>query len=282
MQNSSPPPHPDHSSAHPRANPRGTGGMHPFEAPTIRSFAGPCAGLQLLEAAVDQANQDGRRLEHLLLCGPAGCGKQILARAVVRELAQRAVEVDGDGVDNLSHLMELVRSLRPRDVLLVRHLDRMPRRGQLHLAVMLTEHHAPRAARRPHEPFARHDPDAPREQVADFTLLGTTARPERVQPALWRQFEWRIQLPAPTLEHQHAAVRRALTGLGLAIDPRAHDALATLCATNADRARAILRATAIRARAEGACLVTPALVEQCARADLPLLATRPELRSSTA
>lgn len=221
---------------------------HIFDAPTIRSFDAPREVTNLLEAAVDQANIDARRLEHMLICGPAGSGKQVLARAVVRELAQHAAEIDGECIENLEHLMELVRLLRARDVLLIRNLDRMAKRGQRNLAVMLSERLAPRSARPVRPRFAERDPDAPREAVVDFSLLATAGDASKVQPVLRQYIELTVQLAAPSCPQMYSAVSRAAALLDLRPGREMLDQLTASCLMRADGADSVVRAAALMAR----------------------------------
>ncbi len=248
-----------------------------FDAPTLRSFDCPHGSIKLLEAAVDLANMDARRMEHLLITGPAGSGKLVLARAVVRELAQRAVEVEGESIESLAHLMQLARSMRYRDVLLIRHLDLVPKRGQAHLAVMLDELHAPRAARPPHELFVRRDPDAQPETVAEFTLLATAADPARVLPVLKQHFELTLYLEPPTERGLCSAIRRALAGFGLTAEPAAIQGVAAVTSAWPDCAESIVRVMAIRARAEGVKVINEELVQRWLESDLPLFVTIPKV-----
>ncbi|MBL9140874.1 MAG: AAA family ATPase, partial [Phycisphaerae bacterium] len=202
-----------------------------FDAPTIRSFDGPFGSMPVLEAAVDQANLDARRLEHILIVGPAGAGKQVLARAIVRELAQQAVEVDGESVESLSHLMELVRLLKARDVLVVRHVDLMPERGQQHLAVIVGERRAPRltrAALERREWLGLTTPEPAPAPLPEFSLLATAADMAKVQPMLRQHIELTLRLATPNAQCQHAAIRRALAALQLQADAAAADRLVEL------------------------------------------------------
>lgn len=244
-----------------------------FDAPTIRSFDGPYGSMQVLEAAVDQANMDARRLEHILVAGPAGCGKQVLARAVVRELAQRSVEIDGESVENLPHLMEIVRPLRDRDVLVVRHLDLMAARGQHHLAVIVGERRAPRLTRATQERrewLGLTTPEPTPPPLPDFSLLATAGDVLKVQPVLRRLFELTVKLATPSADCQRVAIRRALASLELRADDAASARLVELATAHPDCTEPIVRVIAIRARAEGQAVIARELVDRCAAQDLPL------------
>jgi Holliday junction resolvasome RuvABC ATP-dependent DNA helicase subunit len=243
-----------------------------FEAPTIRCFDAPAGSMHVLEAAVDQANMDARRLEHLLLVGPAGSGKQVLARAVVRELAQQAVEVDGESVENLPHLLAIIRPLRNRDVLVVRHVDQMAPRGQQHLAVIVGERRVPRVTRTAlerQEWLGLAEPEPP-AVIPEFSLLATAADPAKVQPMLARHVELTVRLAAPSPACQRSAIRRALAGFQLSADEAAALRLVELATAHPDCTEPIVRVVAIRARAEGRSVIARDLVDACAAEDLPL------------
>lgn len=222
-----------------------------FDVPTLRAFEAPAGLMLLLEAAVDRANVESRRLEHLLLIGPDGGGKRVVARVLVRELAQRCVEVEGSCIDNLDHLMELLRQLRDRDVLVVHHIDRMPKRGQRHLAEALRERRAPRAARALREPWAKRDPDAPREKIADISLLATTRVHQQVSPDIGAIVELGLHLGPPSTNHLALALLRGLRSQGLGIATGALEWLAAKAHGQPGGAESLLRAVAISARAEG-------------------------------
>lgn len=188
-----------------------------FALPTLRAFEGAPQVVAALEAAVDEANARAQRLEHVLFTGASRSGKRLLAEAVIRELAQPCQRADGECVHTLSHLMELVRPLRARDVLLLRNVDRLPKRGQQYLAGMLEERRAPRPWRERAEKrgflatVEQEDCAAP---LPPFTLVATAATTEAMQPVLRARFELVFALPVPCARAHAAAVRRAALARG--------------------------------------------------------------------
>ncbi len=71
----------------------------PFDIATLRQFAGAASAIALLESAADRAVQCGRVLEDTLIVGPPDSGKAVVARALARDAAQRAVELPSPCAD---------------------------------------------------------------------------------------------------------------------------------------------------------------------------------------
>ena len=96
---------------------------HLMDVAALRQFVGAPVAVALLEDAADRAVGATRPLEDTLLLGPDDSGKQLVARALARDAAQRAVE----GHD----LIRAVNSSRP-GAPGHRGLDIEHRRGRRH------------------------------------------------------------------------------------------------------------------------------------------------------
>ena len=64
-----------------------------LDVATLRQFVGADTAVAVLEDAADRAVGAGRPLEDTLIVGPDDAGKQVVARALARDAAQRIVEL---------------------------------------------------------------------------------------------------------------------------------------------------------------------------------------------
>jgi Holliday junction resolvasome RuvABC ATP-dependent DNA helicase subunit len=172
-----------------------------LDVAALRQFVGADTAVAVLEDAADRAVGAGRPLEDTLIVGPDDAGKQVVARALARDAAQRIVELDAAWPRNARHLARIVRALEDRDALLLRRIDEL-RPGPLRMLVSLMGMRTlPREA----------EPGAP---MADCTVIATATTVTRRMHVLRRMFPLQVELPAPGTEALTAAAYRAAQALG--------------------------------------------------------------------
>jgi replication-associated recombination protein RarA len=174
---------------------------HLLDVAALRQFAGAATAVAVLEDAADRAVSAGRPLEDTLILGPDDAGKQVVARALARDAAQRIVEMDAAWPRNAKHLARIVRALEDRDALLLRRVDELRPAALRMLVSLMGMRTLPREA----------DAGAP---MADCTVIATAvALPRRMQ-VLRRMFPLQVELPSPPPDALIAAAYRAAQALG--------------------------------------------------------------------
>lgn len=179
---------------------------HLMDVATTRQFIGAPRVVAILEDAADRAVTAGRVLEDTLITGPDDSGKQIIARALARDAAQRIVEIDAAWIRDAKHVARLLRSLEDRDALLVRRIDEL-RPLSLRMFVSLL-------GMRSLSREADHG-----EPVADCTVIATAVGLPRNMHVLRRMFPLQVELPVACAEARAAAAFRAVQALGVAGTP---------------------------------------------------------------
>ena len=186
---------------------------HLMDVAALRQFVGASCAVAVLEDAADRAVTAGRVLEDTLIVGPDDCGKQVLARALARDTAQRAVEVDAAWVRNAKHMARVLRSLEDRDALLLRRVEELRPATLRMLVSLMGMRTLPREADRG-------------EPMADCTVIATAVALPRRMHVLRRMFPLQVELPAAGAEARAAAAFRAVQALGVEGTPRLRDAVA--------------------------------------------------------
>ena len=177
-----------------------------FDVATLRQFVGAGPAITLLEDAADRAVQTGRVLEDTLILGPASSGKSVVARALARDAAQRAIEIDAAWARSSRQVARALRAIEERDALILRRIDEL-RPGPLRMLVSMM------AAR-----------SMPRELVAgpalaDCTVIATAERMPRRGGDLARHFGLVVEVPSPSHESIVAAAFRAAVAMGAECAP---------------------------------------------------------------
>lgn len=174
-----------------------------MDVAALRQFAGAPAAIAVLEDAADRAVGAGRILEDTLILGPDDSGKQVVARALARDAAQRVVELDAAWPRNAKHLARILRSLEDRDALLLRRVEELRPASLRMLVSMMGMRTLPREA----------DAAAP---LADCTVIATAVALPRRAHVLRRMFPLQVELPPPGADALAAAAFRAAQALGVA------------------------------------------------------------------
>ena len=197
--------HPDPVAARARARVPGDP-AHLLDVAALRQFVGAPSAIAVLEDTADRAVSSGRVLEDTLILGPDESGKQVVARALARDAAQRVVELDAAWPRNAKHLAKVVRSLEDRDALLLRRVDELRPAALRMLVSLMGMRTLPREA----------DAGAP---MADCTVIATAVCIPRRMQVLRRMFSLQVELPPPTPDALTAAAFRAAQALGAAGTP---------------------------------------------------------------
>ena len=193
--------HPDPVAARARARVPGDP-AHLLDVVALRQFVGAPGAVAVLEDAADRAVSAGRVLEDTLIVGPDESGKQVVARALARDAAQRVVELDAAWPRNAKHLAKVVRSLEDRDALLLRRVDELRPATLRMLASLLGMRTLPREADRG-------------QPMADCTVIATAVALPRRAFVLRRMCALHVELPAAGPDARAAAAFRAAQALGL-------------------------------------------------------------------
>ena len=80
-----------------------------------------------LKVFVEAAKQREEALDHVLFCGPPGLGKTTLAHVIANELDVGLVSTSGPAVERKGDLAGILTNLKPRDVLFIDEVHRLPR-----------------------------------------------------------------------------------------------------------------------------------------------------------
>jgi Holliday junction DNA helicase RuvB len=80
-----------------------------------------------LKVFVEAAKQREEALDHVLFCGPPGLGKTTLAYVITNELGVNLVSTSGPAIERKGDLAGILTNLKPRDVLFIDEVHRLPR-----------------------------------------------------------------------------------------------------------------------------------------------------------
>ncbi len=211
-------PQPTEAETRPAADTRGT------PPPRLDDVIGnPVAVLQI-RTALDAYR---RRLEiaraepdaalpvfpHVCFSGPAGLGKSFLARIIGHELHARVHLQMGQSLNSPAKVCEVLRSLKPHDVLFVDEIHGLKPQCQetFYLAmedgVMVPPTRAGKAAS-----------ESKPIHLPPFTLIGATTDEDKLLSSLQRRFKYQIQLRRLTAEELAKAIAQRAAARGISID----------------------------------------------------------------
>jgi len=127
---------------------------------------------------VAAANQKGEPLHHLLLCGPLGMGKVILARIIAAEMRVNTKIISGKTIEKAGDFAAILINLRAGDFLIIEQIESL-RKQVLEVLV-------PAAADFDIEIMIGKGPSARniKLKLPRFTIVGTTTRPMQVDERL--------------------------------------------------------------------------------------------------
>lgn len=238
-----------------------------FRVPTLKHFSSSTRIPQTLEACVERALSQGRRLDHTLIHGKLGTGTALLARAMIADYApRRMIELDALNGVNVPLLRRSVERLGERGVLFIRHIEVLDGSCDQFLAACISrgelpsENRPPRVAgteRGPANDFERMFGGTPTpasaasiRRLPNFTIVATAHITNRVGYQLRTRFEQMMHL-RPDPRGMRRAVERVLASAGVTFDveacPQVERVLGSLC----DGSEQLVKSMLTRAEIEG-------------------------------
>lgn len=162
------------------------------EPHVLEHFVGQAPLVRRLKVALELAVRTGARLPHILLAGSGGCGKNLLARILSREMGSPFHRMAACELASPADLLRLTR-LGARDVFILEDVDGLCPQGQLELARALSV----RRVAKPIEPPDFRDRRVP---VRDLTLIATCEDGGGLLRPLQRLFRLRLDFDSYALE----------------------------------------------------------------------------------
>lgn len=149
---------------------------------SFNEFVGQKDVVANLRVYVEAASRKEKALDHVLFSGPPGLGKTTLAHLVAHELGVNIVATSGPVLERPADLAGILTRLKPRDVLFIDEIHRLPRVVEEYLYSAMEDFALDVMLDR--GPHAR----AIRLQLEPFTLIGATTRPGMLTGALRSRF----------------------------------------------------------------------------------------------
>ena len=175
-----------------------------------------------LKDAVEAASRLQEPVRHILLRGPAGLGKTTLAEAVAAEAGAGFQRTSGPAVKDIETLVDLLISLRDRDVFFIDEIHRLP----ANVPEMLYEAMAECCLSLPDQSGGR--TRTRQVRLCPFTLIGATTHHHLLTDSLRGRFEIAEHLDFYSREELMELLRRAAADVGLGIEEGAARRLASV------------------------------------------------------
>lgn len=174
-------------------------------APTsLKHLIGQKSVVAQTAVAIEAAFTDGKKFDHALLVGPAGCGKSALATVIAEEMASGFHEVIGQAIKTPADLNELLLQAESKDVIHIDECHEMKKPFQTALYLALDKRQV----------FLQGGGKPQSIPIADFTLLLSTTdeysllQPLRDRMKLVLRFEfYSVEELTEVLRHRIRALR---------------------------------------------------------------------------
>ena len=204
-------------------------GSRRLQPQALDEFMGQRQFEEDLWRSVAAAKRRGEALGHMMLCGPEGCGKGRLARAIASELGVEMVVEAGEAIERREDLATIITNLGQRGILFIDDIHRLCDDVGEGLCAAMEDCQLD---------MAIDYGIAPRTvylQLPRITVIGATEQPEEVSPTLLQRFQHLCDFEACDDWDVLHAVKRRATALGVEVDDDALYEIARRAAREAER-----------------------------------------------
>ncbi|MBW1992542.1 MAG: Holliday junction branch migration DNA helicase RuvB, partial [Deltaproteobacteria bacterium] len=179
---------------------------------TLEEFVGQEEVRRNLAIAIAAARGRGEALDHILVHGPPGLGKTTLAHIIAQEMGAGIKATSGPVIERSGDLAAILTNLRPRDVLFIDEVHRLPTVVEEILYPAMEDFRLDLIIGQ--GPGAR----TVKLELPRFTLVGATTRAGLLTPALRDRFGLMLRVDFYRPEELVHITLRAAQVLGVEID----------------------------------------------------------------
>jgi len=175
----------------------------------LSEFIGQAKIKELLSVFLTAAKEREEPIDHVLLSGPPGLGKTTLAGIIAREQGAEFRSTSGPAIERQADMAGLLTSLRPRDVLFIDEVHRLPKPVEEFLYPALEDFRV--------DIIIGEGPGARsiRLSLEPYTLIGATTRQGLLSEPLRARFGISFRLDYYPPEEIEQVLRRSATILGI-------------------------------------------------------------------
>jgi len=176
---------------------------------SLSEFIGQAKIKELLSVFLTAAKEREEPIDHVLLSGPPGLGKTTLAGIIAREQGAEFRSTSGPAIERQADMAGLLTSLRPRDVLFIDEVHRLPKPVEEFLYPALEDFRV--------DIIIGEGPGARsiRLSLEPYTLIGATTRQGLLSEPLRARFGISFRLDYYPPEEIEQVLRRSATILGI-------------------------------------------------------------------
>lgn len=187
---------------------------------TFADFVGQRKVKDNLSLFIQAAMARGDALDHCLLAGPPGLGKTTLAYLVAKSLGSDLYTISGPALDKKGDLAAVLTNLKPRDVLFIDEIHRVPIAVEEVLYSAMEDYKLDIILGQ--GPGAR----TMRIDLPKFTLIGATTRSGLLSTPLRDRFGINLLLEFYEPEDLAQILMKSAGRLGIELDPKGAEELA--------------------------------------------------------
>jgi Holliday junction DNA helicase RuvB len=226
--------------------------LHPS---TINHYIGQPEVVSRFKVALEAAWNDGTRLPHMLLCGPPGCGKTLLAHLAARETGVALHERIGQVLDCMGAVNGLLAQAQDKEVVFIDEIHEMPSRCQTLLYRAVEDRTL----------FVRgRDRRTLSLSLNDYCLVAATTDEYAVLPPLRDRFKLILQFKFYDIESIAKIVSQRAHSTGIEMDAAISHAVASRSRGTPRLAIRLLEACYRYARSKGEYFITTKHFEETA------------------